>query len=164
MTAAGAGDGPPPRRVVIGVGNDFRRDDGLGPAVVDRLRKRQPVDPELATVTLATSDGEPSRMIDLWSGADLAVVIDAVHDTRVPAGHRYELSVDALPGAAGASTSSHSIGLGETVTLARALGRMPVRLLVFAVAGRDFGYGVGLTDPVAAAVDPLVERVRTSLR
>jgi hypothetical protein len=53
--------------VVIGVGNEFRRDDGAGPAVVAKLR-------DLASpgVELVTMDGEPTRLIEAWTGAALA--------------------------------------------------------------------------------------------
>ncbi len=151
------------RRVVIGVGNEFRRDDGAGPAVIARLRGMQADDATLSGVTLALSDGEPARMIDLWAGAELAVVVDVVRGTGMP-GHRYELAADALTGTARGAASSHGIGLGDTVELAHALGRMPARLLVLAVAGRDFGFGPGLSPDVAAAVGPLAERVRQIVR
>ena len=145
------------RRVVIGVGNEFRRDDGFGPAVLARLRERPP-----PGVVLAGSDGEPAGMIDLWDGAELAVVVDAVATGADHGGHRYELSVDDLPGPA-EPVSSHGVGLGETVALARALGRMPRRLVVLAVDGTDFGQGTWLSPPVAAAVEPVLWRVRELL-
>ena len=59
--------------VVIGVGNDFRRDDGAGPAVVARLRDLVP-----PGIRLVVTDGEPTRLIEAWTGAALAVVVDAV--------------------------------------------------------------------------------------
>ena len=159
---------PGPRTVVVGVGNEFRRDDGAGPAVIARLRALQPGDQGLSRVTLALSDGEPGRMIDLWEGARLAVVIDAVRDTTMPPGHTCQLVAgalaDPLAGTAGGAASSHGIGLGETVELARVLGRLPARLTVLAVVGRDFGFGTGLTAEVAAAVAELVEQVREIVR
>jgi hydrogenase maturation protease len=145
-------------RVVIGVGNEFRRDDGLGPAVVARLRALPLPD----DVTLAVTDGEPTRMLELWTGADLAVVVDAVRTGGDHGGHVYELAVDDLGGASDVGTS-HSIGLGATVELARTLGRMPARLVVLAVDGTDFGFGTELTPPVAAAVEPVARRVRDVL-
>jgi len=157
-------DSPGQRTVVVGVGNEFRRDDGAGPAVIARLRALQPGDASLSGVTLALSDGEPGRMIDLWEGTRLAVVIDAVRDSRMPPGHLYQLAVDALTGVADGAASSHGIGLGDTVELARVLGRLPARLTVLAVAGRDFGLGTGLTAEVAAAVGELVEQVREIVR
>jgi hydrogenase maturation protease len=159
----GRGD-PGQRTVVVGVGNEFRRDDGAGPAVIARLRALQPRDEGLAGVTLALSDGEPARMIDLWEGARLAVVIDAVRDTTMPPGHTCRLADGALAGLADGAASSHGIGLGGTVELARVLGRLPARLTVLAVVGRDFGFGTGLTAEVAAAVTELVEQAREIVR
>ena len=152
------------RTVVVGVGNQFRRDDGAGPEVIARLRALQPGDASLSGVTLALSDGEPGRMIDLWEGTRVAVVIDAVRDPAMPPGYRYQVAVDALTGIVDGAASSHSIGLGDTVELARVLGRLPARLTVLAVVGRDFGFGTELTAEVAAAVPELVERVREIVR
>jgi hydrogenase maturation protease len=142
---------------VIGVGNEYRRDDGLGPAVVARLR-RADLPPD---VTLAVCDGEPTRMLDLWTGADLAVVVDAVRTGGDHGGHVYEVAVDDLAEAPAAT--SHAVALGATVELARALDRLPQRLVVFAVDGTDFGFGTELTTPVAAAVEPVARRVRDLL-
>ncbi len=152
------------RTVVIGVGNEFRRDDGAGPAVIARLRGLQPEDARLSGVTLALSDGEPGRLIDLWAGARLAVVIDAVRDRAVRPGHWHQLAAGALAGLLDSAASSHSIGLGDTVELARVLGRLPARLTILAVAGRDFGFGIGLTAEVATAVGELAEQVREIIR
>jgi hydrogenase maturation protease len=159
------GRGDPGRRtVVVGVGNEFRRDDGAGPAVIARLRALQPGDAGLSGVTLALSDGEPGRLIDLWEGTSLAVVIDTVRDTARPPGHTCQLAAGVLASRADGAASSHGIGLGDTVELARALGRLPERLTVLAVVGRDFGFGAGLTAEVAAAVAELVEQVREIVR
>ncbi|MEU3191804.1 peptidase M52, partial [Streptomyces sp. NPDC006992] len=43
------------------------------------------------------------------------------------------------------------------------LGRLPGRLVVYAVEGADASLGEGLTPAVAAALDPLVERVRAEI-
>jgi len=158
-------DKPGRRTLVVGVGNEFRRDDGAGPAVIARLRALQPDEASLAGVTLALSDGEPGRLIDLWEGTSLAVVIDAVRDSARPAGHTCQLAPGALAGrAAGGAASSHGIGLGGAVELARALGRLPARLAVLAVVGRDFGFGTGLTAEVAAAVEEVAGLVREIVR
>ena len=152
------------RRVVIGVGNQYRRDDGFGHLVVTELAEQQRCDAGLATVELRASDGEPTGMLELWAGADLVVVVDAVRDGGDHAGHRYELVLDDLDGLAeDRAASSHGISLGSTVALGRALDRLPRRLIVLAVAGDEFGFGLGLTPPVAAAVRPVVQRVRELL-
>jgi hydrogenase maturation protease len=80
------------------------------------------------------------------------VLIDAVRGGG-PAGtvHRFDASHVALP-ALFARTSSHAIGLGETIELGRALGRLPRRVIVFGVAGARFGAGASLSPAVAEAV------------
>jgi hypothetical protein len=47
--------------IVIGVGNQCRRDDGAGPAVIEALSGHVPGD-----TLLTVSDGEPGRMLGLW--------------------------------------------------------------------------------------------------
>ncbi|WJV44732.1 hydrogenase maturation protease [Streptomyces flavofungini] len=151
------------RIAVMGVGNEYRRDDGLGPAVVARLRRRTMVRPLPPGTTLGTCDGDPGRLITLWEGADLAVIVDAAHaHPGVPGRvHRIELDAERLtqPPAAG----SHGLGLGEAVELARVLDRLPGRLVVFAVEGADHSLGTGLSPAVAAVVGPLAESVEREI-
>ena len=64
--------------VVIGIGNPFRNDDGIGPAVAAQIEEQR-----LPGVRVVISDGEPAGLLEAWAGADLAVVVDAIH--RVPA-------------------------------------------------------------------------------
>jgi hydrogenase maturation protease len=133
--------------VVIGVGNDFRRDDGAGPAVVDRLRGLVP-----PGVGLVITDGEPTRLIEAWTGVALAVVVDAVRAQPPHPGRVHRFVVD-RPGAGVARpASSHGFGLDDAIALALALDRMPGRLIVHAIEAADLTLGTGLTPPVAAAV------------
>jgi hydrogenase maturation protease len=140
--------------VVIGVGNPYRRDDGIGPAVVAMLRRRH-----LPGVTLAECDGEPTRLLDLWHGANLAVVIDAVHtrDPRPGVIHRRSLHHPSVRGLG--SASSHGVDLGDAVALAAALDRLPRSLLLYAVEAADTNHGYGLTPVVEAALPPLVDEI-----
>jgi hydrogenase maturation protease len=143
------------RVVVIGVGNPYRRDDGLGPAVVSLLRDRG-----LGQIEVAESDGEPSRLIELWTGASLAVVVDAILTRPAHPGRVHRLSAYHPAVTAGATAaSSHGVSLGEAVDLARALDRMPERLLLLAVEAEDVGFGVGLSQPVADAVVAVADEI-----
>ncbi|MGH9233954.1 MAG: hydrogenase maturation protease, partial [Acidimicrobiales bacterium] len=55
--------------------------------------------------------------------------------------------------------SSHAYSLRDAVDLGRALGRVPARLVLYTVEGRDFADGPGLSDPVASAVPEVAARV-----
>ncbi|MDH6121367.1 hydrogenase maturation protease [Kitasatospora sp. GAS204B] len=153
------------RIVVIGVGNEYRRDDGVGRTVVARLAERAVARPLPDGTTLRVCDGDPARLLTLWEAADLAVVVDAAHAHPGHPGrvHRLELGSERLSPSDG-PTSSHGLGLGEAVELARALDRLPGTLVVYAVEGANTTMGTGLSAPVAAAVDPLVARIADDLR
>ncbi|NEE00648.1 hydrogenase maturation protease [Phytoactinopolyspora halotolerans] len=134
--------------VVIGVGNEYRRDDGVGAAVVRRLHRCT-----LPQVTLAITDGESSRLIELWGDADVAVVVDALHADGGEPGRIHRVVVDRPLTGHRPLASSHGMGMGEAVDLALALDRMPRRLVILAVEGADFSVGRGLTPAVRAALD-----------
>jgi hydrogenase maturation protease len=140
--------------VVIGVGNEFRRDDGVGPAIVAGLRYRVP-----PGVRLVISDGEPARLIEEWTGAALAVVVDAVRAEPSQPGRTHRFVLDRPRAGAPRPASSHGLGLDEAIGLALALDRMPGRLIVHAIEALDLTQGTGLTAPVAAAADAVTAAV-----
>jgi hydrogenase maturation protease len=150
-----------PSVVVIGVGSEYRGDDGVGPAVLDLLTGLVP-----AGVALVPSDGEPTRLIEAWSGISTAIVVDAVAGSASAPGALYRLDVatrgEQLPAERGAST--HDLSVGSAVALARALDRMPARLIVHGIEGADFGQGVTLSPRVAARIDDLVAAVLADIR
>jgi hydrogenase maturation protease len=142
--------------IVIGVGDRYRRDDGAGPSVIEALRGRTP-----EGATLAVTDGEPARLIELWADADLAIVVDAVRAKPSRPGRVHEVGLDAAARIDSVSgvPSSHALGLGEAVELGRAVDRMPACLRILAIEGAEFGWGPGLTPRVAAAVERVAERI-----
>ena len=98
------------------------------------------------------TDGEPTRLIEAWTGAALAVVVDAVRAEPSHPGRDHRFVVD-RPGADVARTaSSHGFGLDDAIALALALDRMPGRLIVHAIEAADLTQGPGLTPFVAVAV------------
>jgi hydrogenase maturation protease len=146
------------RAVVIGVGNEFRRDDGAGPAVVTRLRGQLPDD-----VCLLVSDGEPTRLIEAWAGAPLAVIVDAVRAEPAVPGRLHRLVLHRADATAARPASSHGLGLDCAIGLGQALDRMPGMLILHAVEVADVGQGPGLTPAVAATIDTLAAAVRHDL-
>ena len=91
------------------------------------------------------------------------MVVDAVQaDPAVP-GRLHRIVIDLADEPQVHPVSSHGLGLGEAIGLARALGRMPGRLVIHAVEAADFGQGVGLTPAVAAAADALTSAVLRDL-
>lgn len=140
------------RCVVIGVGNPYRRDDGIGGAVIALLRDIGPCE-----VTYVELDGEATRLIDAWDGADLAVVVDACQSGGSSGEiHRIDLDHSSVPNRPPV-LSGHATGLMEAIELATALDRMPGHLRVIAVEGTDFAAGDQMSPSLRAAV-PLAAR------
>ncbi|MFJ5547470.1 hydrogenase maturation protease, partial [Streptomyces sp. NPDC093225] len=160
---------PPPvparRRAVIGIGNEFRRDDGVGWAVVAVLRaraaRRRPPD-----TVLAQCDGDPGRLLELWTDTELVIIVDALFPPAPQPGrvHRWEAAErgELLPDGPGRQ-STHGLGLSEALRLGAALGRGPGRLIVYAVEGGDRSVGPGMTPEVVAAVPRVVRRVEADI-
>jgi hydrogenase maturation protease len=141
------------RVAVIGLGNCYRRDDGVGVVAAGAID-----DLGWPDVVVRTGIAEPIGLLEAWTGAGLAVIIDAAVVAQAEPGrvHRYRL--DEVP-TQPEGLSSHSIDIGRTHALAQALGRVPDAVVVFAIEAADTGPGAGLTARVARAVPVLVRLV-----
>lgn len=165
-------DAAAPCAVLIGIGSPYRRDDGIGPALAVAVQRAAP-----PGVTVTDSDGEPSALLDAWSGVPLAVVVDAVLCAAPEPGRIHRTALDLLPGravgpagaaaaglgAGAAAASTHGLGVPDALRLAQALDRTPGRLVVFAVEAADLGFGPVLSPAVAACLPDLVRAVLAEL-
>jgi len=158
--------------LVIGIGNQFRRDDGVGIAVARTVRALR-----LPGVEVHERCGEGTDLIALWCDRSLVLVIDAV-SSGAPVGtvHRFELaagqSVVPIPREPlePASTpdrppahifrgTSHQIGLGEAIELGKLLGQLPSQLVIYGIESAEFRDGVGLSPLVEQAAVEVVARI-----
>jgi hydrogenase maturation protease len=137
------------RVVVAGIGNDFRRDDGAGPAVA-RLVAASSEAVDIGPIA------EPLDLLGRWEDADLAVLVDATR-SAAPAGTVHLVDLATAGEESGAST--HAIGLGRVVRLAEVLGEAPDRVVVVGVEGEDFSDGTGLSPAVERAVPRAARRI-----
>ncbi len=134
------------RLLVIGLGHPDRGDDGVGARVVHELADWCPPGVEVITRT-----GDPLALLDDWAGFDAAICVDAAApDARPGQILRIDPRVDPLPQAP-LPTSSHALGLAETIELAQILDRAPAQLIVYAIEGQCFDPGAPLSAAVAAA-------------
>ena len=135
---------------VVGLGNALRGDDAVGLVVARRVRELLP------GADIVELSGEPTELLDAFGdGVEHVVLVDAVTSGAPPGPvHRLDASEAAL--AVDATTTTHGLGLAETIELGRALERLPPRLLVLGVEGRSFELGARLSPAVALAADALV--------
>ncbi|WP_369386490.1 hydrogenase maturation protease [Streptomyces sp. CG1] len=149
------------RIAVIAVGDSSRHDAGVGRAVLSRLRAWALKRPFPPGTVLAECDLDPGRLIRLWDGSELTVVLDAVHPQPSHPGRIHRLDWDARrPVRSGAFLPR---GLREALEVAHELNRQPARLVVYAIETADTSLGPGLSPAVGAAVDVLVARVEDEI-
>jgi len=132
------------RRLVIGVGNRDRGDDGVGPVVCDLLAHAAP---ELDTVVL---EGNVLDLAAWWEPDDEVVVVDAAEPAGQPG---RVIEVDALDDrlVAPSTISTHTVDVGAAVELARAVERLPASLTIIGIEGVTFTLGADLSDEVESA-------------
>jgi len=142
--------------LVVGLGNELRGDDGAGIEVARRVRERsRPTEVEVRELP-----GDPTALLDAWEGHEAVVAVDTMRSGAPPGTiRRLDASREPLPTDLCGSTSTHAVGLGEAIELARALGRLPASLVVYAVEGRRFDAGAGLSAKVESAVSTLTTAV-----
>jgi len=148
----------PSQVLVIGIGNQFRRDDGVGIAVARTVRALR-----LPGVEVHERCGEGTDLIALWCDRSLVFVIDAT-SSGAPVGtvHRFELAAGQDGGGPPAQIfrgTSHKIGLGEAIELGKLLGQLPSQLVIYGIESAEFRDGVGLSPLVEQAAAEVVARI-----
>jgi hydrogenase maturation protease len=140
--------------LLIGIGNEYRRDDGVGLVIVRQLRSFVPAD-----VTVLELSGEGATLMEAWQKAAIVYVFDAVRSQATPGTiHQIDAKAQTVP-TQFFHYSTHAFSLAEAVELARVLNQLPPKLVLYGVEGADFGSGVGLSDGVEIAVPKVIDRV-----
>ena len=144
--------------LVIGVGNRYRGDDAVGPVTADCLRQDPP-----EAVTIEDHSGEGAALIESFERTAAVIAIDAVCSDAAPGTiHRFDVTREALP-TAFFHYSTHAFGLAEAIETARALDRLPSRVVVYGIEGQAFELGGRMTAPVAEAARTVASRIRADL-
>jgi hydrogenase maturation protease len=156
----GAAAGGAGRILVAGVGNVFQGDDAFGVEVV-RLLAEQPLP---AGVVLKDFGIRGVHLVyELLDGCDLFVLIDAAPRGEAP-GTVSVLEVE-LPEPSADQTviDAHSLAPDDIFALLASLGGRPGRSLVVACEPADVDPGMGLSEPVQAALPHAVRAVQEIL-
>jgi hydrogenase maturation protease len=147
------------RILVIGVGNEYRGDDAVGLVVARRLRQLS-----LGNVTVIEESGEGTDLMESWKGADTVIIVDAASSGAKPGTiHRIDARAQRIPTGL-LRYSTHAFSVGEAVELARAMNRLPPRMVVYGVEGERFDEGTVLSRAVQGSVDAVVDLVLKQLR
>ncbi|MGD9038727.1 MAG: hydrogenase maturation protease [Desulfobacteraceae bacterium] len=141
-------ESPGSRRItlVIGVGNELRGDDGVGPFIARKIKAKK-----MPRTLVEIHVGETTSLLELWADAAAVILLDAVK-SGAGAGKIYRLNPrqQSIPSSF-FRFSTHNFGLAECVRLAKTLKRLPPCLIIYGIEGKNFENGTGLSPEVEKA-------------
>lgn len=151
--------------VIVGCGRVHRRDDEFGLRVAAELSN----DPPPAARVVSTQSPGADILAQLDESVRLLVIIDAARNG--PAGEWRRIVYGAqdneqprVRSALEALQSSHSISIASALRLGAEMGMLPPTVWIYAAFGADFGYGEGLSAPLASVATDVLNRIRADLK
>jgi hydrogenase maturation protease len=141
--------------LVLGLGNVLLGDDGVGPAVVARLRDSYTI-PEGARCVDGGTLG--LSLLPYLEDARMVVLVDAVA-ADAPPGTLVRLEGSDVGPAVATRLSPHQVGVADLLEGARWHDREPARLVLLGIVPESIELGVGLSKPVLGAMPELIDLV-----
>lgn len=148
-----------PQVLIAGIGNDLCRDDGFGITVLRRMAEAGVPD----GVTLYESGIAGIGLVqELMDGYRAVIFVDAADRGGEP-GTLYLLETDVPDVTPEAQeqflADMHFVVPSTALLLGKALDALPPRIFILGCQPADFELGLGLSEPVEAAVDEAISQL-----
>lgn len=142
------------RIVVVGLGNAYMKDDGLGVRVADALKQR-----ELGRhISVQTHSEMDLTIAQELQGASKLVVVDALRSGRKP-GTVTKYTVTPRKSELSELPSLHSFSLHDVLDLAMSSGIITCPVVIIGVEPKDVSLGEGLSAEVESSLPEAIEAV-----
>jgi hydrogenase maturation protease len=142
------------KTLLIGIGNEYRSDDGVGLLVVRMIRRKQ-----LPSVIVKEESGEGAALMESWQGFQNVIIVDAVSsDAKAGAVFRIDAKKDTVP-IKFFHYSTHAFSVSEAIELARVMNVLPPKLSVYGIEGNDFTAGTTISLLVQQAAHKIIEQI-----
>lgn len=145
--------------VVVGVGNDFRSDDGVGLYIARALAALN-----LPGVTVIAGVADGGNLMTAWEDSRAVSIVDCAR-SGAEAGtiHIFDPLTEDIPADIFPRFSTHAIDIPESIKLGRLLNALPPRMTVYAVEGENLAAGAELTYKVKTAADKVAAMIREEI-
>jgi hydrogenase maturation protease len=149
--------------LVLGIGQSLRGDDAAGLEAVRLWQEMYPQTAERVRVEVSELPG--LGLLDLLTGADAAILVDAVK-TEAEAGTVIRVGPEELASFTPDAQSAHGWGVAETLQLGRSLypSLAQVRVTLIGIVGEDFAMGAALSPQVRDALANAVEQIEAEVQ
>ena len=153
-------DNSTPKILILGVGNILLKDEGVGVRAVERLQRDYKFPPNVEIIDGGTAG---FGLIDLLEGAEHLIIVDAVQGNDEP-GSLYRFKFEDMPSSISKKFSPHQIGILETLTLKKMLGKIPDTTII-AIQPKDCSnWGTELTPEIEKKIPNMVNLVIEELK
>jgi len=145
--------------MVIGIGNWYRFDDGVGPFVARMIKEMK-----LEGVEVVETVADGAALVETWDQARAVFIIDATLTGATPGqviridGFDEKLAADSFAG-----FSTHSFGLAESIKLGKTLAKLPVLLVIYGIEGKNYAKAIGLSNEVAKSARKVARRIKDEI-
>jgi len=149
----------PARIVILGVGNELLKDEGIGVHIARRLEDA----PSPPGATLEVIDGGtlPDVLLSL-EGVDRLVVVDAVQGGS-EAGAIYRFGPEDIAADRMAVTSPHQVSFLDCLWMLERLGQGPGEVVIIGVEPEDIGWGLQLSATLQQRVPQIIRTVLSEI-
>jgi hydrogenase maturation protease len=143
------------KTVVLGVGNELFKDEGVGVHAARILQAKLP--PSGSNVEVIDGGTSP----DIWSlidGADKLIIVDAVRGGCEP-GTIYRFTPQQIVADRGLITSVHQMGILENLSLMELVGGKPEETVIIGVEPADLEPGLELSAKLQERIPKIIQTV-----
>jgi hydrogenase maturation protease len=143
--------------IILGMGNKFFGDDGVGIVIAEKLKELLA---DIPQIKVEETNWGGFRIIDLLSGYKSAIIVDALKTGKKPAGFIHKLDYKDLINSV-RMVSFHDVNFATAVEFAREMNiPMPEEISVFAIEIKESDhFSEKLTGEVNAVVDKCVNLI-----
>lgn len=145
---------------VIGLGNILLRDEGVGVHVINTIKGRYTLPPEVEIIDGGTLGLD---LLPLIEGKDKLLIVDAV-DFRKEPGFIGVIEDDDIPSTLFAKLSVHHIGLSDVLFAAKLLDIKPSKIRLIGIQPQSLDVGLDMTDCINERIENLIDLIITTLK
>jgi len=142
--------------LVVGVGNSWRGDDGIGPKIVGWLKENVEGNDYLIESDLFS-------LLDIFEKYQHIVIIDAVNMGEQPGVVKSFTPAEVKLGIKTSASSTHGFGLADIIKLAESL-QLKTSLQIIGIQVGDVAFGNALSSQLQNSWEHIVERVQQEVK
>jgi len=144
---------------VIGLGNELCGDDGIGPVILNELRRQVHQVP----VDLIHAGSDAFIVLDYLLQPDPVLIIDCARMGRKPGAIAKFRATQIQPPWINNSISLHGFSMGDVLKMARDLG-YTTECMIIGVEPKILDFNTGLSDEVSRNIPAIVQLVMEEIK